>query len=34
MGAKGLTSVVRVSPHYFNTERELEQLIDVVGRLA
>jgi selenocysteine lyase/cysteine desulfurase len=34
MGAKGLTSVVRVSPHYFNTERELEQLVDVVDQLA
>jgi selenocysteine lyase/cysteine desulfurase len=33
MGAKGLGSVVRASPHYFNTERELEQLLDVIDQL-
>jgi cysteine desulfurase/selenocysteine lyase len=33
MHSKGLDSVVRASPHYFNTEQELERLIDVVGQL-
>jgi cysteine desulfurase / selenocysteine lyase len=34
MDAKGLGSVVRASPHYFNTESELERLVDVVDQLA
>ena len=33
MDAKGLGSVVRASPHYFNTEGELERLVDVVDQL-
>jgi cysteine desulfurase/selenocysteine lyase len=28
------TSVVRASPHYYNTEDELDRLVDVVGGLA
>jgi selenocysteine lyase/cysteine desulfurase len=30
MAAKGLTTVVRVSPHYYNTDGELDRLLDVV----
>jgi cysteine desulfurase / selenocysteine lyase len=33
MHAKELVSVVRASPHYFNTEEELERLVHVVGQL-
>ncbi len=34
MHAKGLTQVVRASPHYFNTEEELDRLLTVVSRLT
>ena len=34
MDAKGLSHVVRASPHYFNTHDELEQLIGCVARLT
>ena len=34
MTAPDLTSVVRASPHYYNTEDELGRLLDVVGSLA
>jgi selenocysteine lyase/cysteine desulfurase len=34
MDAKKLATVVRASPHYFNTEKELERLIDLVDQLA
>lgn len=33
MGAKGLRSVVRASPHYFNTEAEIDRLIEVISPL-
>ena len=33
MDAKDLRSVVRASPHYFNTEDELERLVHVVDQL-
>jgi selenocysteine lyase/cysteine desulfurase len=29
--ALGLSSVLRVAPHYFNTEEELDRLLDVLG---
>jgi cysteine desulfurase/selenocysteine lyase len=31
MEIKGLDSVVRIAPHYFNTASELQQLLEVVG---
>jgi cysteine desulfurase/selenocysteine lyase len=34
MDAKGLGSVVRASPHYFNTEGELERLVAVIDQLG
>ena len=34
MEAKGLTSVVRASPHYFNTDAELDHLIETVHSLG
>jgi selenocysteine lyase/cysteine desulfurase len=34
MDAKGLSHVVRASPHYFNTHDELDQLIRCVARLT
>ena len=34
MAAKGIDEVVRVSPHYFNTEAELDELLRVVRRLT
>jgi cysteine desulfurase / selenocysteine lyase len=34
MHAKGLTQVVRASPHYFNTEAELDRLLSVVSQLG
>jgi len=34
MDAKGLSHVVRASPHYFNTDDELDQLLSCVARLA
>jgi len=34
MDAKGLSYVVRASPHYFNTHDELDQLIGCVARLT
>ena len=33
MEAKGLDRVVRASPHYFNTDGELERLIDTIAAL-
>ena len=32
MGAKGLDRIVRASPHYFNTDDDLDRLVDVVQR--
>jgi selenocysteine lyase/cysteine desulfurase len=34
MEAKGLRSVARASPHYFNTDEELDRLLEVVDRFA
>jgi selenocysteine lyase/cysteine desulfurase len=34
MEARGLREVVRSSVHYYNTEEEVERLVDAVGRLA
>ena len=34
MQARGLTAVVRASPHYYNSEAEVERLVAGVGRLA
>jgi cysteine desulfurase/selenocysteine lyase len=34
MDAKGMSQVVRASPHYFNTHDELDRLIGCVARLA
>lgn len=34
MESRGLTSVVRVSPHYYNTEQEIAQLIAAIRRQA
>ena len=34
MAAKGLARIVRASPHYFNTEEELDRLVDVVAGLG
>jgi cysteine desulfurase / selenocysteine lyase len=31
--ARGLTSIVRASPHYYNTEDEIAQFLDVIRRL-
>ncbi|EFV12111.1 aminotransferase class V-fold PLP-dependent enzyme [Segniliparus rugosus] len=34
MAAKGLTDVVRFSPHYFNTEPEVDHLLGLVSEVA
>jgi selenocysteine lyase/cysteine desulfurase len=34
MEAKGLRSVVRASPHYFNTDEEIDRLLEVVDRFV
>lgn len=34
MAAKGLTDVVRLSPHYFNTEGEVEAVLELVSEIA
>jgi cysteine desulfurase/selenocysteine lyase len=34
MGAKGLSQVVRASPHYFNTHDELDRLIGCIAHLT
>jgi selenocysteine lyase/cysteine desulfurase len=31
---RGLVSVVRASPHYYNSEAEVEQLVEAVSRVA
>jgi len=31
---RGLKDIVRVSPHYYNSESEIEQFIAAVGELA
>jgi selenocysteine lyase/cysteine desulfurase len=33
MAAKGLARVVRASPHYFNTEDEVDRQVDLVAGL-
>jgi selenocysteine lyase/cysteine desulfurase len=33
MDARGLGELVRASPHYYNTEDDLDRLVDAVGRL-
>lgn len=34
MAARGLAQVVRASPHYYNSEAEIDRAIDAIGRLA
>jgi cysteine desulfurase / selenocysteine lyase len=34
LNAKGLERVVRASPHYFNTDDEVDRLVDVIERLS
>jgi len=34
MDARGLTSVVRASLHYYNTEREVDRFVAIVADLA
>lgn len=34
MDRRGLTGIVRVSPHYYNTETELERLVDAVAEMG
>jgi selenocysteine lyase/cysteine desulfurase len=34
MAAKGVTTTLRVSPHYYNTERELDALVEALAELA
>lgn len=34
MDARGLTDIVRASPHYYNTEAELERLVEAVAVLV
>jgi selenocysteine lyase/cysteine desulfurase len=34
MDAKGLPEVVRASPHYFNTEDELDRLVATVRNVV
>ncbi len=33
LGARGIESAVRVSPHYYNTHEEIDRLIEALGRL-
>jgi selenocysteine lyase/cysteine desulfurase len=34
MAGKGVTTTLRVSPHYYNTERELDALVEALAELA
>ncbi|HLX08414.1 MAG TPA: aminotransferase class V-fold PLP-dependent enzyme [Thermoanaerobaculia bacterium] len=34
MEAKGVTTILRVSPHYYNTEQELDSLLEALAELA
>jgi selenocysteine lyase/cysteine desulfurase len=31
--ARGLQAVVRASPHYYNTDEEVERFVEVLGQL-
>jgi selenocysteine lyase/cysteine desulfurase len=32
--ARGLTAILRASPHYYNDEAEIDRLIEAIARLA
>ncbi len=34
MDNKGVSSVLRISPHYYNTEEEMDQFIDALREVA
>jgi selenocysteine lyase/cysteine desulfurase len=33
MDAKGAGSAIRISPHYYNTAREIDAAVDALGEL-